>query len=182
MDHWLKKDQTRFFKPVINVSVFNVYLRMRVKRGKDWDFMWNHDIDLSSDQPIFGSVIAFTDIYGSKEGDKKVDIPLIPGLAVVKWDNNVIKTYPIGYKGKYCLCCQNSIKNGFWTFSSSSVVVFSVICYSFYFSVFRDLFYWMNVLKYFMLSLYLLCLHPMDLGMFSHVFSIIFLCFKLKIS
>ena len=124
---YLKRDATNLINrdnlsanalgtPGVDVTSSNVYIGLKVRRGRHWNAKkWRDDIDSSSDlrpKPrVCGLVIGFTDADGHLVGDntgREYDTDRIaeangPGWAAVRWDTGKSSTYPIGSGNLYSL-------------------------------------------------------------------------------
>ena len=100
----------------VDVTLSNVYIGLKVRRGRHWNNKkWRDDIDSSSDlrlKPrVCGQVIGFTDEDGNLVGDnseREYETDRItkangPNWAVVKWDTDKSSIYPIGAEGLFSL-------------------------------------------------------------------------------
>lgn len=100
----------------VDVTSSNVYIGLKVRRGRHWNTKkWRDDIDSSSDlrpKPrVCGQVIGFTDEGGSLVGDNsgreyetdRITEGNISNWAVVKWDTDKSSIYPIGAEGLFSL-------------------------------------------------------------------------------
>ena len=100
----------------VDVTSSNVYIGLKVRRGRHWNTKkWRDDIDSSSDlrpKPrVCGQVIGFTDADGNLVGDnseREYETDRItkangPGWAVVKWDTSKSSIYSIGAEGLFSL-------------------------------------------------------------------------------
>ena len=97
------------------VSLNNVHIGLRIKRGFHWRASWRHDIDtFDTNIPkrrLGGIVIGYTNNKNELIGENSMSIydtdritdKSGPGWAVVKWDNNKKSIYPIGAENLYSL-------------------------------------------------------------------------------
>lgn len=99
------------------MTLSNVYIGLKVRRGKHWNNKkWRDDVDSNSESHpksrVAGHIIGFTDVSGSLIGDnsdRQYDTDRImsgvsgPGWAVVKWETGKSSTYPIGAEGLFSL-------------------------------------------------------------------------------
>ena len=90
----------------VDVTLANVYLGLKVRRGRHWRRHWRDDIDkrskLHPKPRLYGHVIGYTDAGGS-EGEIHLLEDNGPGWAVVAWDTGKVAPYPIGAEGLYSL-------------------------------------------------------------------------------
>lgn len=100
----------------VDVTSSNVYIGLKVRRGRHWNTKkWRDDIDSSSDlrpKPrVCGQVIGFTDADGHLVGENsgreyatdRITEANGPEWAVVRWDTGKSSTYPIGSDDLYSL-------------------------------------------------------------------------------
>ncbi len=100
----------------VDVTSSNVYIGLKVRRGRHWNNKkWRDDIDSSSDlrpkSRVCGQVIGFTDADGHLVGEnsgREYETDRIteangPEWAVVRWDTGKSSTYPIGWDDLYSL-------------------------------------------------------------------------------
>jgi len=100
----------------VDVTSSNVYIGLKVERGRDWNNKkWRDDIDKNSNlnpKPrVCGEVIGFTDkdgtLFGENSGRNyetdRVTAATGANWAVVKWKTGKSSIYPIGARGRFSL-------------------------------------------------------------------------------
>ncbi len=96
------------------VSLENVHIGLRVKRGLHWRASWKDDIDRNDTNipknRLGGTIIGYTNnnvLVGENSNSiyhtDKITTQSGPGWAVVRWDNNNESVYPIGAENLYTL-------------------------------------------------------------------------------
>jgi hypothetical protein len=97
------------------VSLHNVRIGLRVKRGLHWRRSWRDDIDTNDTnipkKRLCGTIIGYTNhnyVLVGKNSRRFYDTDKItekspPGWAVVRWDNDKKSVYPIGAENLYSL-------------------------------------------------------------------------------